>query len=335
MLIKLKNGGANLRNSKFINLRAFAIILVVLAHSIIIYNPYWGVINTEYKSSFLKYICLIIYIFHMPLFFAISGYFYNKTLEHNYSYKQFILIKLKRLIIPYIFIGFFWLLPIRYILGYDNYVKHSLLYNIFVNFILGLDNGHLWYLASLFIIFIMYFAIDHFIKNKYVKIFLIFCLSIIGYLMPSYLGKALENIIWFGLGKNLYSNNLTFKNKKIHICLIIGFIILLAILYVWIYGRVAFYKYLCIALKYIFCFTVIPLLFFVFPIKTKNVVKEIDKNSFGIYLFHSPLVYFVFNSGLVKYPILVFVVNFFVMGFISYTLTKFVSNSKLKFIVGR
>ena len=44
----------------------------------------------------------IVYIFHMPLFFFISGY----TYKPKENFKTFFLKKIKRLGIPYIFLGF-------------------------------------------------------------------------------------------------------------------------------------------------------------------------------------------------------------------------------------
>lgn len=52
-------------------LKAYAIFLVVLGHVIQTFNPEWKTDN----------VFLGIYMFHMPLFIAISGYFFIKSAE--------------------------------------------------------------------------------------------------------------------------------------------------------------------------------------------------------------------------------------------------------------
>ena len=53
---KSKNGKASLmknKNYKIVNLRAIAIILVVLGHSIIIYKSGWNYYHTEVNCSII------------------------------------------------------------------------------------------------------------------------------------------------------------------------------------------------------------------------------------------------------------------------------------------
>ena len=69
------------RNEYIDWLKGFAIILVVLGHC-------W----TLDRGLFW-----LIYRFHMPLFFCISGYLFN----NKRNFKDFLKIKLKTLIIPY------------------------------------------------------------------------------------------------------------------------------------------------------------------------------------------------------------------------------------------
>ena len=52
-------------------IRGFAIFLVVLGHSIIVFP-----INLH-QTTWCMYLYDLIYSFHMPLFFAISGYCYS------------------------------------------------------------------------------------------------------------------------------------------------------------------------------------------------------------------------------------------------------------------
>lgn len=57
------------REYKIDNLRAIAILLVVLGHSIIIYDPNWGVITSDTECLPFFYLKQMINLIQMPLFF--------------------------------------------------------------------------------------------------------------------------------------------------------------------------------------------------------------------------------------------------------------------------
>ena len=62
----------DVRNEAIEKLRAFAIVIVVIGHSIIIFDPNWGIYTTNNKCDFLYILKQIINIIQMPIFFAIS-----------------------------------------------------------------------------------------------------------------------------------------------------------------------------------------------------------------------------------------------------------------------
>lgn len=102
------------------NLRAIAILLVVLGHSIIIYDPGWGIATSEIECLPFYYLKKIINVIQMPLFFSISGFCFclsqNKSLN-----RKMILNKVKRLIIPYFTIAFLYMDPIKILLDVPGY----------------------------------------------------------------------------------------------------------------------------------------------------------------------------------------------------------------------
>lgn len=322
-----------MKNYKLVNIRAFAITLVVLAHSIIIYNPYWNLYTSNVSSQFFEYLCLCICIFHMPLFFALSGYLFDKSKSSKGSFLNFAITKFKRLIIPFIYFALLWLLPIRYLVHYNNYVNNNILYNIIVNIFLGKDCGHLWYLPSLFIIFLIYYVLNKYIKNNKILFALTILISFLGYFIPSFLGSAMQNIVWFGLGSYI-SKEKSQKYSKSKIYLSILLLIILFSAYLFSYGRIEFYKYICLAIKYVACIILIPLMFELSPNKTNKFILNLDSNSFGIYLFHSPLIYITYSTNLINYPLLVFLINFILFGTISYFATLLIKKTKLKFMIG-
>lgn len=330
------NGNHNLKNSKLVNIRVFAIILVVLAHSIIIYNPYWGIYKSDVQCNFFKYLCLFIYIFHMPLFFSLSGYLFDKTFKKNKSFKLFALKKTRRLLIPYLFIGVVWLFPIRWLVGYKNYSNNSLAYNIFINVLFGKDNGHLWFLITLFTIFIIYYIIRKYINDRKKICIIVLILSFLGYFIPTFVGKALQNLIWFYLGNCIEENELEKKLEKASNIRIVSVLMLIVLitLYLFLDGRIAYYEYICLFIQYIVCIIIIPLIYCSMPNKTTKICEIIDENSFGIYLFNSPLIYITYSTSIINYPILTFIINFFIFGFLAYIITIILKKTRLRFLIG-
>lgn len=122
------------------NAKGIAIICVILGH--------FGINNV---------LTSIIYTFHMPLFFVISGFFLNKNIE-NTSPRDFINKKIKRLLVPYFFFSVLLLLFYRIISIlpgfheiYGNIDYISSFFNIFIELKRGyLVRCHLWFLTSLF-----------------------------------------------------------------------------------------------------------------------------------------------------------------------------------------
>lgn len=83
--------------SNIFTLQFWGIFLVVLGHSMPYKDmPFWG-------ESLFKWI----YSFHMPLFFCISGYLYNRGYSKYESEggKIFLLKKFNRLIVPFLFLN--------------------------------------------------------------------------------------------------------------------------------------------------------------------------------------------------------------------------------------
>lgn len=62
----------------------------------------------------------LIYSFHMPLFFALSGSLFYLNVESNKfnNLRDVLSVKAKRLLIPYVFCTFFGVIPIKALSGY-------------------------------------------------------------------------------------------------------------------------------------------------------------------------------------------------------------------------
>ena len=323
------------KNKKIENLRALAICLVVLGHSIIIYSSNWNVYSTEQSMPLFENIKLFINIIQMPLFFSLSGFLFYYTIQKK-SFFEIFINKFKRLIIPFISIAILWLFPIRYIINYNSYQNRSIV-EIFIDIFTGVDCGHLWYLASLFFIFIICFVVvkgtNLIFKNKKLNssmlFFIFFMFSYFSYLIPEqcgliFLRNAVYNSIYFILGFIINENH-WFKNNSQFSKIILLFPSLL-LLFVYFLGKFNYIRILSIS--------IIFSLYSVFPSKENYLFKNLSYYSFGLYLFHSPLVYITFNYFPNISPWMMLLINFGLFGSLSMIITHFVKKTKFRFVLG-
>lgn len=150
-MLNMYTGSAKPKINEIVTLRAIAIVLVVFGHSIILYSSSWNLFQSGNQVPILDMLKQWINLIQMPLFLSVSGFLFQASYKKHNIYT---LLKQKslRLLIPYIFFYFVWLLPIRSFLNFGQYDKLSLKL-IFSGFLLGKDNGHLWYLPCLFLCF--------------------------------------------------------------------------------------------------------------------------------------------------------------------------------------
>lgn len=102
--------------------------------------------------SFLEVITKTIYLFHMPLFIAISGMLFSKSIKKTINFQSIFLKKLNRLILPFVAVCIFYSIPIKFLTGYWN-SSDSLFKDVFIGQLLLFGNNHLWYVVSLFWMF--------------------------------------------------------------------------------------------------------------------------------------------------------------------------------------
>lgn len=240
-------------------MKGIAIILVFLFHSLQVGKDSFINLNDLTKIIFIN-----AHYFMMPLFFIISGFLSNSGKE--YSLKKYYINKLKRLLIPYLFINFIDFIPRTLFPNLVNSkfggIREVLFYGTKIT----------WFVYTLFIIFLIFPFVEKFIikKDKY-YLFGIFILFI------NYLGFA-EKIelfaintvvyyfIYFYLGyiirpfykKNIYNGIFT-SNK---------FFVILSVVFLGL-----FYKFLLVNFFTKILFVLMSILFYL------NITKRIKDNS--------------------------------------------------------
>lgn len=133
--------------------KGLGIVLVVAGH-------FWPADSPAYWTEVRR----VIYTFHMPLFFFLSGWLYEYG---KYSYRDLMYAKTQRLLYPFAAIAVLFFL-VKFTAGMffvlENPLVYSDLYTILVNPILSYIPS-LWYLHSLFIIFVIYPILRRFISD--------------------------------------------------------------------------------------------------------------------------------------------------------------------------
>ncbi len=148
--------------------KGIGIILVVFAHTIV---P-----QLRGSSKAAGFLWIFIYNFHMPLFFFLSGLLFEKGLARYTDKSKFILGKLKYLMLPYLTFSVFayvfvsivlkisFLAPILKNGGYSaasfpNAFFQILTYN-------GHIDQHLWFVYSLFIVFVINILMPKIMRSR-------------------------------------------------------------------------------------------------------------------------------------------------------------------------
>lgn len=166
-------------------MKGIGIILVVLAHTTV----HMGVIQ-------------IIYSFHMPLFFCVSGFL---SKHKNISFKDFALKKINALLVPFLSFSFLSMLMTivsATLNGRDYDFEYYITRLFFLNGEVFHVNAPIWFLMVLFVIESMYyFVIDKSVKFKF---FFALLMSIIGYfnemLLPFGIHTAIIGLVFYTVG---------------------------------------------------------------------------------------------------------------------------------------
>ena len=240
-------------------IKGIAIILVFLFHSLQMGK--YGFINL---NNLTKIIFINAQYFMMPLFFIISGFLSNSGKE--YSLEKYYIGKLKRLLVPYLFINFIDFIPRTLFPNLVNSkfggIKEVLFYGTKIT----------WFVYTLFIIFLVFPFIEKFIikKDKYYLfgIFILFInyLSFTEKIELFAINTATYYFIYFYLGyiiKPIYKEKIyngIFTSNK--------FFIILSVIFLGL-----FYKFLLVNFFTKILFVLMSILFYL------NITKRIKENS--------------------------------------------------------
>ena len=303
------------RITEYTVLRVFAILLVLVSH-ISYYkvgNEFGGVnilalapSGTSFKWYYLidkfRY---VIYLFHMPLFMAISGaLFALQTKKGRWSaFGTFAEAKWQRLMIPYLVFTLLYLVPLKYLSGYFGQTNFLMAEGSQLTL---LGNSHLWYLYTLFVVaLVAYFLVPRMQVWYLLPLWGIHLVS--AYVGLSLISLPMEFLLWYMLGAmfELYRETLTayFRTKRavfLTIWLTAFIICSFLSLYVGRFGIPVLQRLVNdlaavagMGLTYLLAESLAQKKGFL----ESSFVKEVLLNGLGIYIFSDPLNYVLLRLG--------------------------------------
>lgn len=134
-----------MHNNEYDFLKTMAILLVVIGHTTILFD-----------TAICSAITRCIYLFHMPLFMAMSGAVYciGRVKGKYGELLPFFKNKVLRLLVPYLFAGLCVLAPV--LIGLGKMTAND----AYCGIAIGNDCRHLWFLLSLFQIFMIAYVLE-------------------------------------------------------------------------------------------------------------------------------------------------------------------------------
>ena len=329
-------------------LRAIVILIVVFGHSMSIYCKFWGIFTPAVNSVVFHTIWTYLGTFLMPLFILLSGYLFFYVMQDKGKYAKFSSLfkdKALRLLVPYIVTALFYVVPIRYAIGYKGYVNDTIFNVLVVKILLMLDAGNLWFLGMLFGVFMMAWFFERKTNiSALIKIGIYTFLYFASFLIPPYLqiSNALYYLIFFYFGGLAfqYRNRVKPSIPVIFVFLAVNLIFYRGYMYLDSIDGLIFSIFKHVSL---FLSSVSGMLFYYFLVSrlvkfTNNMTLAhfLDKNSYGIYLFHESIIYIVyFYMGKRSIAPILMVLMCFVLSFsVALAITAILRRCGLSLVIG-
>ena len=327
-----------LENCSFI--KAMLMLFVILDHSNAVFTGQWFT-NLVNESVILGYVSKYLGHFHVYAFTLVSGYIFCYLRFENKHYndkKAFIVNKIKRLIVPYVIVAAFWVVP-----WYIYYYEVSAL-EIIKKFVLASSPSQLWFLWMLFWVFIIAIILPDMVYDNDYHILgislILFAFGSLG-IIPSFfqISRAFQFFIYFSIGIILRKHLGKTRLNKIGVG---GYLTLDLILFI---ASVAldsfsgmFFKVLGSAVQLLLhcvgsiaAFYVLDKIANTFNWKENKAISLICKYNFTIYLFHQQLIYITITWFNGKVPnILLVVINFSFSLIVSFLIAIVVDKAKMQ-----
>ena len=176
-------------------------LTVVIYHAMLFWGGVgWFTGTPVYNSDILREFELCLHYFHVQAFTLVAAYLYCYLRYERGKYAKFVPFcknKFQRLIIPYIFVSVFWVVPFS-VFFFDLSTK-----DVFVQYVLATSPSQLWFLWMLFDVFLLAWIVSDklYASNKFAV-----CMTLFLLLMGLIGGKVFPNVfcIWIACRYFIY-----------------------------------------------------------------------------------------------------------------------------------
>ena len=345
----MKNGYdsyTELSNCTF--LKTILMLSVVLYHSVVFWTEKWLVVQSPVITSrVLCFFAEYLNSFHIYGFALVSGYifYYVKYEKCGYrTFGAFFINKVKRLLVPYLFVAITWVIPISLIFFNFDQI------NYFRNYFFAVSPSQLWFLVMLFSLFVLFYIISDFVKKHVICgsiiMLFVYCAGIIGnMLFPNVfqIFRALTFMPIFWIGFFIRQKGSTYL-RKIPLFVYVLLHLALFVLFVKVKSLdVLVFKLLSVGLNFgvnvigaLMSFVVLQKIADIVKWQKSKVLVFLGENSMPVYLFHQQIIYFtiyLFNGAI--NPYFHSAVNFIVSLVVSLVLSCILKKYKLtRFLIG-
>ena len=273
---------------------------VVFYHSCLYMVSAWMPIEVSEKSAVLLSVAGWFSTFHIYAFTLVSGYIFAYLVYEKGKYKQYkdlIIRKIKRLVIPAIFIACTWAATIaRFVFGYD-------LKTLVFNYLFAISPNQLWFLWMLFWVFIFAWPVSKMQKTIYAGIIAILLL-VFGYLgertIPNYFQfwTGCEYFLFFWLGWTVRKHFREFVGSGKASIVLVVIDVVLFISSRNIYGTSFIIRLISFGINLLlhivgaamaFCI----LQYVAYKVNEIRVWSVLCKNTMAIFLFHQQIIYYL------------------------------------------
>ncbi len=321
-----------LENCNFV--KTILMLLVVFYHSILFWNGDWlANTNPAIESKILPFISTWLNSFHIYAFTLVSGYifYYIKFERGKYNnFKNYIISKFKRLIVPYICISIIWIIPVGiYLFKYDTP-------QIIDKYVLGTSPNQLWFLLMLFNIFIVVFPLANILKNKFkTSVLIVIGIYLFGVILSKYafnyfqLRTSCRFLLFFFIGFQLRNTGFNLFKIPWYLYLIINLLLYYVLILLEPINRIgsSIIRLLLQIEGSLAAFVILQKLSNIVSWNNK-VFKALSSATMNIFLFHQQVIYFtiIALNGLIPpvlHGLLNYIFTIIICYFISYCLLKF------------
>ncbi|HAT4232907.1 TPA: acyltransferase [Clostridium perfringens] len=335
-----------LKNCDFV--KVVLMIFIVVYHSMALYmNLGWFNQPPAQDSIYLNWIARWLNTFHIYVFTFVSGYIFSYLRYEKKRYgefKHFLIGKVRRLLIPYVFVSVIWIVP------WSCFFFNTDKKEIIKKYILGISPSQLWFLLMLFIVFIMAYFLSNLLYDRIVYginiSLILYVIGLAGGLVLSnyfQIFTACRYFIFFYMGMQVRHYGMKELNRIPLVVYIILDIALFVFYMIFLNQVGIFYKLIRIGIEFVLHIIGCLMMFIILNKIASKVQYEqnklylfLNKYNFTIYLFHQQVIYWVITlfNGKIS-PLLLVIMNFVVAMLVSSIIAVLLGKTKItRILVG-